>query len=276
MGEPTITIAADDARRQTEGPAHPAHPARPVALEAERALPSSRRGRWFVVAALALALVLRLGVIAADRSYEPLNDSQHYDLIASSLAGGHGYGDAVLLGATGPSAYRAPMYPVVLAAVYAVFGEHSWTAGRVENALIGVALVALIGLVASQLWGRRVGAVALLLAAVHPTLMLFGSGLQLEPLLASLVLASIAAALQHRRTRQLSWLIAAGVLIGLTTLTRETGFLLIPVVALLVWDRSRRPSLATLRAPLAVALIALLTIAPWTIRNATQLHSLVP
>ena len=273
--EPTITIATDDARRQTEGPAKSVPPAQ-LPPATERLLPDSRRGRWFVVAALALALVLRLGVIAADRNYQPLNDSQHYDLIASSLAGGHGFGNAVLLGASGPTAYRAPLYPAALAAVYVVFGEHSWTAGRVENAFIGVALVALLALVATQLWGRRVGAVALAIAAVHPTLMLFGSGLQLEPLLACLVVASIAAALQHRRTRQLQWLIASGVLIGLTALTRETGLLLIPVVALLVWDRSRRPSLAALRAPLLVALLALLTIAPWTIRNAVRLHTFVP
>lgn len=232
--------------------------------------------RIFVLVVLAAALAVRLGAVVLDDVYAPENDALHFDMIATSLADGDGYGDAFLLGTQGPSAYRAPLYPTTLAAVYVVFGDHSWTAGRVANALIGTALVALIGVVAAQLWGRRVGAAALVLAAVHPTLVLFGSGLQLEPLLATLIVAAFAAALQYRRRPdQARWAVLAGIAIGLAMLTRETGALLLPVIGALVWQaapRGRRRWVA----PVAVAAIAAALVVPWTLRNAVQLDALVP
>ena len=240
------------------------------ATEAERGW----SGSWIVIVIVLLALFVRLGAVVADSSYEPANDALHFDLIATSLASGSGYGDAFLLGAEGPSAYRAPLYPATLAAVYAVFGDHSWTAGRVANALIGTALVALLGLVAFQLWGRRVGLVALGLGAIHPTLVLFGSGLQLEPLLAALLLASLACALQHRRQPWgLRWPLAAGVALGLAVLTRETGIVMLPVIVWLVWPRGGQRAWA---APAVLVTVAAAVVIPWTARNAVVLDSFVP
>lgn len=239
--------------------------------------PGRSRRRWFVVLVLAVALAVRLGALAADRSYAPQNDALHFDMIATSLAGGQGYGDAVLLDTHGPSAYRAPLYPAVLATVYRAFGPHSWTAGRVANAVIGTVLVALIGLVAAQLWGERAAAAALVLAALHPALVLFGSGLQLEPLLATTILGAIALALAHRaRPTGLVLPALAGLVAGLAGLTRETGLLLVPLLGILVWSstpaRGRRrlvPAAALVAAAAAVVL-------PWTVRNLVQLDAVVP
>jgi 4-amino-4-deoxy-L-arabinose transferase-like glycosyltransferase len=241
------------------------------AAESERARPS----RHLALGILLLALVVRLGAVVADSTYEPENDALHFDMIATSLASGSGYGDAVLLGTDGPSAYRAPLYPVTLAFVYAVFGDHSWTAGRVANALVGTLLVAAIGLVALQLWGRRVGLVALAIAAVHPTLVLFGSGLQLEPLLATLLLAALACALEHRRRPVgIRWALAAGVAIGLAVLTRETALVMVPVLVWLVWQP--RTEQRSWRTPAVLVAVAAAVVIPWTIRNAVALDAFVP
>jgi 4-amino-4-deoxy-L-arabinose transferase-like glycosyltransferase len=245
-------------------------------------LPVTRRGRLFVVAVLVLALALRLAVVAKIRSsYVPLNDAAHFDDIATSMANGHGYGNFPIPPAIGTGAFRSPLYPVALAAVYVVAGDHSWTAGLLQNALLGVLLVALVGLVATQLWSRRVGAIAMAIAAVHPTLILVGSSLQLEPLLVVLSLAALAAALQHRRSpRGLQWPIAAGVLMGLAILTREVGFALVPCIAWLLWPartpEERARGRAVLAAPIAAVLIAGLVVVPWTIRNAARFSAFVP
>src|SRR4051794_2486597 len=115
-------------------------------LNPDSVLPTSTRGRWFVAGVLLLALVLRLGVVAriAD-TYLPLNDAAHFDNIATSIANGHGYGNFTIPPATGPGAYRSPVYPAVLAAAYIVAGDHSWKAGLLENAVLGVVLVAMVG-----------------------------------------------------------------------------------------------------------------------------------
>lgn len=240
----------------------------------DRLLPGTQRGRWLVVAVLALALALRAGVVLADDGYQPVNDSLHFDLIATSLANGDGY-EPALFGMEGGGSYRAPLYPTSLAVVYAVFGDHSWTAGRLANGVLGTALVALIALLATQLMGRRVGAVALVLAAVHPTLILYCSSLMSEPLMATLVVAATAAAIQHRRRPEgLRWALVAGVLVGLAALTRETGLFLAPGLALLVWPTPRR--LGGLAPAFGLALAAVAVVAPWTIRNAVQLDAFVP
>jgi len=235
-----------------------------------------------VVGLLGLALLLRIAVVVAIHdSYVPLNDALHFDEIATSVANGDGYGDHPIPPATGTGSFRAPLYPAVLGAVYLVAGDHSWTAGLLANAVIGTVAVALIGLVASLLWSRRVGAIALALAAVSPTLILVGTSLQLEPLLVALSFGALAAVLQHRRAPAgLTWPIVAGVLIGLATLTREVAVAFLPSLAWLLW--SSRPASTprwsgrALAAPALVVLVAVVTVAPWTARNADRYDAFIP
>jgi 4-amino-4-deoxy-L-arabinose transferase-like glycosyltransferase len=254
-------------------------PAAPGLVAPRPIAPQSRRA-WVVVAAIcAIAFGLRVAeVIVTRHSYRPVNDSAAFDSIANSIVHGRGFGRALVPPATGPTAYRGPLYPIVLAGWYAVFG-HSWTAGRVQQALIGTALVAMTGVVASLLFTRRVGLVAMALASVYPTLILYGSSLQLEPLLVTLSLGSLAAALEHRRRpRGAVWPVVAGLLLGLALLTREVGIVLVIPVLWLVWRSpgARPRSRAALMAPAAVAVAAILVLVPWTIRNELRLHTFAP
>lgn len=247
----------------------------------EPLLPTTPRWRWIVLALLGLALLLRVGVVFENRSeYVPRTDAEHFDLIARSIADGGAWG-IPLPPAEGPSAVRAPGYPAFLAAIYVVAGDGAFTAARLANAVLGVAVVALVGLVASQLFGRRVALVALAIAAVHPALALVGSSMQLEPLLVTLSLGAVAATLQHRRApRGLRWPILAGVLLGLAALTRELGFLFLPSLAWILWT-ARPPGIGrwakqAIAAPLALILVCGLMIVPWTVRNYLRLDELVP
>lgn len=242
-------------------------------------LPVSRTGKWLVVAVLFLALFLRVAVTFESRSdYVPQTDARHFDLIATSLANGDGYGDAVVpVEAVGPSALRAPLYPFSLAAVYVVFGDHDWTAGRLANAALGTLLVAMIGLVAALLFSRRIAFVAMAIAAVHPTLVLVGSSLNLEPLLVTLSMATLAVALFYRRSpRGLALPVAAGVLLGLTILTRELGFLLLLPIAWLLWTGRPRFSRHALMPPVVAVVAAFVVVVPWTIVNYVRLDAFVP
>jgi hypothetical protein len=245
-------------------------------------LPTSKRGWWVVAAIIGVALVGRLVLVAAIQGdYEPKTDALSFDLLATSIAQGDGFGQAQQPPMIGPTALRAPLYPLFLGAIYVVFGEHSYAAALAANAVLGVGVVALVGLVASQLLGRRIGAVAMALAAVHPAMYLTGSSLQLEPLLTLLCLGGLAAALQHRRApRGILWPVVAGACIGIGMLAREQAFFFLPIVAWLVWTADRpRPSFrdrAGVRSVLVTGVAAVLVVIPWTIRNAQQLDAFVP
>jgi len=253
-----------------------------AATPAEPLLPTSQRGRWLVVGVIALALLLRCGVVVNERStYQPQTDALHFDHLATSIAAGDGFGETIQPPMIGPTALRAPGYPVVLAAVYVVFGDHSYTMALLLNALLGAAVVAMVGLVGTQLLGRRVGFVAMALAAVHPGMVLIGTSLQLEPMITLLALGALAAALEHRRApRGLLWPLAAGVLLGAAVLTREQAFFFLPPIAWLLWtaDGTRPPwrDRVALRPVAVTALAAFFVVLPWTIRNAVQLDAFVP
>jgi len=147
----------------------------------------------------------------------------------------------------------------------------------VAQALLGTAVVALLGLVAAQLFGRRTGLVAMALGAVFPPAIVLGGSLLTETLFVALMLAAIAAALADRRAGgDRRWLVGTGVLCGLAVLTRSNAPALIIPLAIAVATVGERPLRARLGRAAALVGVAALIVAPWTIRNAIELDGFAP
>ncbi|MHB8656616.1 MAG: ArnT family glycosyltransferase [Solirubrobacteraceae bacterium] len=224
-----------------------------------------------------LALVARIAVILATPSYVPFTDSADYDRIAVSLVQ---TGSLPVSGLAarpgGPTAFRPPVFPVLLAGVYGVVGVGSgkvrWEAGRVLEAVLGAVAVWLVCLIALRLWGPVVAVVAGALAAVYPPLLLVGSSLMTEPLFIALVLGSVLAALVGRESGRLRWSVLGGGLVGLAALTRGNGIVVVVAVAGLVWRSRPWWARRSLMAPAVVVLATAVTIIPWAIRNAQVFH----
>lgn len=186
---------------------------------------------------------------------------------------------------------------------------------RLAQAAIGTVVVALIGLVALEAFGPAVALICMGLAALYPVLIELSGTLVAENLLLVFELAAVWTALRARRSSHpYAWIAAAGVLTGLATLTHQNAIVMVLPLAFaaVVATRSARPTGSTAehptlsvlsagtrsasrrrtRAPAprgsslaragpvaAVALLAAtvaLTIAPWTIRNAIELHHFIP
>ena len=252
------------------------------------------------MAILVVALILRIG--AADRTqYRPINDAGSYLTLASYIARtgdyslrrspGSGAG-----GTKGPSAYYAPGYPYFLALVdlldaHAVRRGPAIQPARVSQAALGTVTVALIGLVAFELFGETAGLIALALAAVYPVLTELSGTLVAENLLTPLVLAALYAALRSRRARKTAarygWVAGAGILTGLAVLTHENAVLILVGLIPAVWTgRSGRSgrgraggkpfNAGSLAAPALLVALTALMILPWTIRNAVVMNSFIP
>jgi 4-amino-4-deoxy-L-arabinose transferase-like glycosyltransferase len=235
-------------------------------------------GFWALVL---LALVLRLGYMAATPDYRLVHDARDYDRHAQSIASGHGYAYAVVPGRQ--TAFRPPGYPYLLAAAYRVTGvQDEDTQSRIDvarplGAIIGAGIVALIGLIAIRLWGRKVGLVAMALAAVYIPLVTVGGAVMSEPLFALFMLAALAVVLRHRASEHAyRYAVGAGVLAGLMILTRANALILLLPLAVAVWDRGPRRSWRALGPPAALVVVALLTVSPWTIRNAVVFDRFIP
>src|SRR4051794_32693514 len=129
------------------------------------------------------ALGLRLGYVALTPGYEIVYDARDYDVHAVSVA--HGGGVSKTL--TGkPTAFRPPGYVYLLGGAYRLTGVQDGTneqrigVGRTLGALLGTLGVALIGVLGTQLWGRRVGLVAMALAALYVPSILVASAVMSE------------------------------------------------------------------------------------------------
>jgi hypothetical protein len=255
------------------------------AQHAGRAGVAHRRSRAVAGAAAALlvvALAVRVLAVVATPDYRPGpgKDDRDYDRHACWVAS-HGTppvrlppfpaGARSCAPAPGQrfglkTAYRPPLWPLALGGAYALAPAHRWTAGRLEQAAIGTVTVGLTGAIAAEVWGAGVGLAALGLGAVCLPLVLDGASLISEPLFVALELGAVLAV--ARSGGRVKWALGAGALVGLASLTRSDGpVLLVPLLAAL-W---RRPAAA-----LALLAAAALVVAPWTVRNARVLHAFVP
>jgi hypothetical protein len=206
----------------------------------------------------AVALIVRLAVIAATPHYVPRHDDRDYDRLAWAMASGDGYPPVRIHGRDYAVAYRPPLWPAVLGAGYAVTG-HRVLFGRIETALLGAFGVLALAWVAGELLGPRAAWWAGAIGAVYLPLVLMASVLESETLFVLVALLALGFALR-------GWAVAAGVAVGLAALARVDGLILLAGVLPLIGLR---------RAPV-VLLACALAIAPWTVRNAIQLHAFVP
>lgn len=247
-----------------------------------------------MAAAFAVALVVRVAYSLAVHPQAPLlSDAGTYHLMADNLAKGHGFVrpyDLVFHDTVLPTAEFPPLFPLVLAAV-SFAGGTSFAAHRIAMSVVGAITVVLAGLLGRRVAGPAVGAVAALVAAVHPMLFQSDAVPMSETLATCLATAALVAAAWARdpvrpSRRNLNvlarsgpgnvqisagtgrWAIA-GVLIGLCASTRTEGLLLLPLVAVpLAWRRWRELAVC--------AGVALAVLVPWTARNWATFHEFQP
>ena len=218
------------------------------------------------VGAFALRLWFALSVGQTPPSV--LNDPSVYQAIATNLANGHGF-----LGISDQAtAQFPPAYPFLLSLVFRVFGVHR-TAGAIVNVVLSAMTVPLLYFVARRTLGRVeavfVGlGMTLLLSQVFYADLLLSDTLATFEVVLLLALATVVASGRWRSA------ILLGVVIGVATLTRAVGFLLIVIPIAMWWDALPRRLLA--RQAGVMVLVVLAFIVPWTIRNSVAMHGFVP
>ena len=224
------------------------------------------------MAILAVALGLRVGYVLATPGYVPRHDDQKYDRLAVGVARTGAYPDI----AGRPTAYRPPGYTYFLAGVYTLSGTGPGRieAGRLAQAAVGTLLVGLIGLLARRLFGPGTALLSMALAALYVPLITAGTSLLAEPLTAAFTVGVVLAVLAWRDRPRWRWVVLAGVLAGLASLTRTNACVIIPALALGLFRR--RPARRSVWPAAAAVAVAVAVVAPWTARNAVVMHSFIP
>jgi 4-amino-4-deoxy-L-arabinose transferase-like glycosyltransferase len=243
-----------------------------------------RLGLAALVAILLLGLGLRLDYAIEGRA--PVYDAKAYARIAAHLEAGDGF--TAGRKATQPSTNYSPGLPLLVAGIYELTGGVNGQLARIVLAVIASLAVLFTYLLGRRLGGVVAGLIGAVAVAVYPALLEYGGMLMSEPLAATLLSAGVLALLWagdaggRLRSSWWRWLLA-GLLFGGLSLVRPEYLAVSFFLALLILARAAGSSSGargTWRRSLAqAALVALgivVAVAPWTIRNAVELHRFVP
>src|SRR5262249_22668097 len=115
----------------------------------------SRRERWLLVAAIALALALRIAYVLATRRYKLAGDEVEYDSEGWLIATGHFFYPTRPYGILTAGAWKPPIYPLWVGFWYALAGHHQLVV-RLAQVPLGAVTISLSWVLARRLFGSRV------------------------------------------------------------------------------------------------------------------------
>ena len=228
---------------------------------------------------LSLALVLRVAAAALMFRNDPMvwfyDQASEMTCLAHSILAGQGL-SSPFCGNTGPSAFLAPGYPLLVALVYRCIGVASFGSAAVLTGLqvgFSVMSVLMVMLVARRLFGSKTAYIAGVLCAVSPTMVLLPT-LFWETSLSTLLLAAVLtlALWCVDEPKPLRW-VAIGAYCGFAMFFNPA--LLTTFAGVVAWAAYKTRS-ASLRGPLLAAVTCAAIFSAWPVRNAIALHAFVP
>ena len=237
-----------------------------------------RRNLRFFLLSAAVALILRVVFII----YFPavVNDSFVYGDIAKNWLqhGTYGLSGPV---AISPTYMRLPGYPAFLALLFAIFGVEHYRAVLVVQMFIDVGTCFLCASIGLRLFGDKPAKIAFLLAAVCPFLADYSAAALTETLEVFFTALALDSALRALEMRTTQWWSVCGLACAAATCLRPDGAMLPFVIVLyLGWQALRRGSLLSrgqaLRFAGVVAILAVLPLVPWALRNWRVFHRFQP
>ena len=251
-------------------------------MKLESPAPSVRQnktGRVYYSAILGLALLLRSSIVIPALKGAPrwwfFNQASEYGCLAQSLLAGHGY-SSPFCGSTGPSAFLAPGYPLLVAAVFHLFGAYSLHAAAALiglQILFGVMVVLAVMLIAKRLLGSASANIVGALCAISPPAVCLPI-LFWETSLSMLLLTGVILLAMRcvERRDNLPWVVF-GAYCALAMFVNPS--LLLTFAAVLIW-MTWQSGTSRMRGPALALLTWCVIFSIWPIRNAYRLHAFIP
>jgi hypothetical protein len=229
-----------------------------------------------------IALILRLAVIPFD-TIENLMDADHIHAweqgnVARALVAGRGFGSPFVSDQT--SAIMPPVYPLIVAAIFGVFGVHTATSifavhafDCVTNALACIPIF----LIARQSFGPRVGLWAGWTWVFFPYGIYFAAAWAWSTHLLLLSLLWLLYLAQEMEVSPRTGLWAGfGLLAGFAGLIEPSILVVIPfLLGLAAWRLAHAGKRWLLPGVIASLTLAA-SISPWLIRDALEFHRFIP
>ena len=238
---------------------------------------------------IALGIRILYMILAHTYRFTALEDHFHFGWemgrIARALVEGYGYADP-FAGHTGPTAWVPPLYPLILAGIFKVFGVYStlsaWIAIAVNCLFSAITAMAVYEL-AGRCFNLKVARWSGWLWALYPAAMQYAVRWIWETTLTTMLFAIVLVLAvrmrgigdDQRRPQGLRRWLCLGFLWALIALSNPTLLLFLPVcIGWILWG-APRPVLEIRRMVLGLLLFAA-CVAPWTWRNWSVFHAFIP
>ncbi len=249
-----------------------------------------------------VAFLVRVLYMTLAHTYHFRTDGDHFQFgwemgrVARALVTGHGYADP-FIGHTGPTTWVPPLYPLLLAGIFKIFGVYTLRSAWVVlavNSFFSALTTLTTYEIAARCFNRRVAVWSAWIWALYPAAMQYAVRWVWEMTLSTWLLTVILVlALRMRRIGETSadtaeadapsrddgrtlqrWLIF-GLLWGILGLSNPSLLLYLPACGLWVLYGTHHLRKQVGFAVLA-ALAFILCISPWIVRNALVFHKFIP
>jgi 4-amino-4-deoxy-L-arabinose transferase-like glycosyltransferase len=227
---------------------------------------------WVTAGALCLRLLMvyKLDLVAGD--------SLVYDDIAKNLLN-HGTFALTTMEGIRPTLVRLPGYPFFLAFIFAIFGQDNFRAVTLVQAIIDLGTCVLVCDIARRTISERAARMAFLIAALCPFIATYtATPLTEVPSIFFLTLSLQQAVIAFDELRYRNW-IYCGLALGAAILLRPDSGLMLGSIGLIVLFRLYRYPAERKKlfaGGLLMTAVALVPLAPWTIRNWRVMHVFQP
>jgi hypothetical protein len=199
--------------------------------------------------------------------------------IAYSLAQGKGFGSVFRMD-TGPTAWLAPTYPLLVAGIFKIFGSftaRAFFAAVSMNIVFSSAACVPVFFAGKRIGGLGVASLAAWLWALFPSGIMMPFEWIWDTSLSALFAATIlwATLKLAESDRVLDWC-GYGMLWGFTLMTNPALGVLLPFLLGWLACHGFGENRLRLKRGAMVAAVAILCCVPWTIRNYTAFHRFIP
>jgi hypothetical protein len=234
----------------------------------------ARMSRSVDAALIALAIISRVMAVWVLQSHLVPRSTYEHGEIAANLLAGRGFA-IKFLGADGPTSQQAPVYPAIVAIAYSIGGVETSRSllllelgQSVLGGLLVLGVLRLCRLIAPAWPGMAW--TAGLIVALHPTLVYAATHVQVALLGATLLTWVLAWAYQTGSSGRVRDAAITGGLLSVMVLTDPILALSMVGVAWAIWQIGMRMPgdwRRSLGLTAAVALVAVVGITPWLVRN---------
>lgn len=226
----------------------------------------------FIIILFIIGFVLRIGFIFVSKSYINPNDWE-YGEIARNLITGNGYARTTgFNGSLELTSSHAPLYPYFLSLFYNL-GQKTWVFIIIQfiQAFLSSLIILIFYRTALLLFNKSAAVLTSIGITFYPSLIYYSAKLTPTTFFIFLLSLTILLIFKIKKDNLISKILP-GIMLGLSILCNPLALAIFP--ALIIWHFIKRK--ISLKDLILIIVTSLIILVPWTIRNYSVHHHIIP